>query len=558
MILIKRLLKLIQSQSKHLCKSGIRKTISSKTYGVKMRYLFVTIVFYLISISVFAQAPYQWSQKQVGSSLGGPIDYSMLNTNIVYYGSDNKIYKSTDRGESFLLEGTTVPGASKIKNIILNDAIPGTFIVAIESSPNDKIYKTTNDGVSWLLTLDEGQMSYFGIPMTQDPSNPNTIFTMVGVNFKKSTDFGSTWTTISSGFGPTSAPCDIEVFPGTNIILIGDNGTGIFKSTDYGQSWAQKYSTGGEIPTISVDFTNPGIAWATKWGGGGGLLKSTDYGETWNLQPGFTGISMWGVHIQPTDGNIILTNSYSTSPGSWRSTNAGVSWTPINIPSTGYQVVSVDSTTQFAAQGNGFYKLESDYFNNMILTSFTALIEGFYNGTSMNSDTITVQLRTSSSPFNLVDQTKILLDNNGTGTGSFSSAINGTQYYLVVKHRNGIETWSALPQAFTANSLSYDFSTGPGKAFGNNLKLVGTKWCIYGGDVNQDGFVETADMNLVFNNNVIGATGYNNTDLNGDTFTEIGDLNIVFTNNVLGVMRKSPAGFITSKVETLNDELNKK
>ncbi len=75
-----------------------------------------------------------------------------------------------------------------------------------------------------------------------------------------------------------------------------------------------------------VDFTNPGIAWATKWGGTlPGLLKSTDYGETWVNQPYFNSISMWGVHVQPSDGNIILVNSYSTSPGTWRSINGGLS-----------------------------------------------------------------------------------------------------------------------------------------------------------------------------------------------------------------------------------------
>lgn len=519
-----------------------------------MRHLYATIVYCILSSLVFAQTPYHWTQKRSGSSLGGPIDYNINNTNIVYYGSDNKIYKSTDRGETFAMTGVLVPGSSEIKSIILNDAVPGTFIIAIESSPNDKIYKTTNDGSNWILTLDEGQMSYFGIPMTQDPSNPNTIFTMIGTNFKKSTDFGSTWTTISSDFGPGAAPCDIEVFPGTNIILIGDNGTGIFKSTDYGLTWVQKYFTSGEIPTISVDYTNPGIAWATKWGGGGGLLKSTDYGETWNLQSGFTGIFMWGVHIQPTDGNIILVNSYSTAPGSWRSIDGGVSWTPISIPSSGYQVVSVDSTTQFAAQSSGFYKLESEYFNAMVLTSFTVLIEGFYNGSVMNSDTVSVQLRNTSFPFNLVDQTKIVVNNSGIGSGSFLNASNGTPYYLVVKHRNAVETWSALPQTFSANTLTYDFTTGQNKAFGNNLKLVGSKWCIYGGDVNQNGTVDNADLNSVFNNNAIGTTGYTNTDLNGDMFTEIEDLNIVFTNSVMGVTKETPAGDSSISGENISNK----
>ena len=81
--------------------------------------------------------------------------------------------------------------------------------------------------------------------------------------------------------------------------------------------------------------------------------------------------------------------------------------------------------------------------NSVELTSFTALIEGFYNGTSMVSDTVTVELRNTSAPYSLIDQSKILLNSSGQGTGRFYNAINGTPYYLVVKHRNAVETWSA-------------------------------------------------------------------------------------------------------------------
>ena len=72
----------------------------------------------------------------------------------------------------------------------------------------------------------------------------------------------------------------------------------------------------------------------------------------------------------------------------------------------------------------------------------------------------------------------------------------------ILKYRNALETWSTSPQTFTANDLTYDFTIGSDKAYGNNLKLFGGKWCIYGGDVNQDGFVETGDLNTVFTDNV--------------------------------------------------------
>ena len=198
---------------------------------------------------------------------------------------------------------------------------------------------------------------------------------MNGVNFLRSPDFGDNWFILSSSTGSNSAPCDIEVFPDTSIILIGDNGTGIFRSTDYGLTWQQKYSTSGEIPTIAINFTNPGVAWATKWGGGGGFLKSTDYGNTWIAKSTFTGNNMWGVHVQPTDGNVVIAGCYSCGT-SWRTKNGGQTWTQISIGGSNYQYAIADSMTQFAAQSNGFYKLESQFFIPVELASFTAQLSG--------------------------------------------------------------------------------------------------------------------------------------------------------------------------------------
>jgi hypothetical protein len=156
-----------------------------------------------------------------------------------------------------------------------------------------------------------------------------------------------------------------------------------------------------------------------------------------------------------------------------------------------------------------------------------------------------------------VDQVKILLNSNGQSSVRFTNASNGTPYYLVLKHRNAVETWSSTPQTFVANSMNYDFTNGQNKAYGNNLKLVGTKWCIYGGDVNQDGAVGASDVNSVFTGNINGVTGYVTTDLNGDMFTEIQDVNIVFINNSLGILRKAPLGYVSSKEETNNRQTNK-
>ena len=183
------------------------------------------------------------------------------------------------------------------------------------------------------------------------------------------------------------------------------------------------------------------------------------------------------------------------------------------------------------------FSFSSDFLD---LTSFRVLIEGFYNGNSMTADTVNVELHSSIYPYSLVDQTKVLLNSSGSGNGKFYNSNNSTPYYIVVKHRNSIETWSSSPQVFINNSLTYDFTTSSNKAFGNNLKLVNGNWCIYSGDVNQDGVVNFNDVDMVYNNNISGNRGYYTTDITGDNYTDISDLTLVFINKISGITKKRP------------------
>ena len=101
-----------------------------------MKYIYsIILLVCLISFTGISQPTYWWELKQSGSSLGGPIDVLKYDTDVVYYGSDNKIYKSIDRGETFSQTGTNVPGASEIKSIILDDFNPGTFLIAMLNPP---------------------------------------------------------------------------------------------------------------------------------------------------------------------------------------------------------------------------------------------------------------------------------------------------------------------------------------------------------------------------------------------------------------------------------------
>lgn len=165
-------------------------------------------------------------------------------------------------------------------------------------------------------------------------------------------------------------------------------------------------------------------------------------------------------------------------------------------------------------------------------------IEGFRNGGTQVQDTARFYLRSSLSPYQVVDQGKVYLDNTGSGKVYFANAPSGN-YYLVVKHRNSIETWSALPLSVVKGDNSYDFTTSSTQAYGQNMILKDGVYCNFSGDVNQDDVVDGADGGIADNDAFSFATGYIPSDVNGDNSTDATDLSIIDNNsyNYIGAMK---------------------
>jgi len=162
----------------------------------------------------------------------------------------------------------------------------------------------------------------------------------------------------------------------------------------------------------------------------------------------------------------------------------------------------------------------------------TTLLEGFYDdGADLSiRDTITVNLREASSPYNLVESKKVYMKTNGDDTVKYLNATNGTNYYLQLEHRNALETWSGGTIMFAGYSGGYDFSTNDAQAFGSNQVLKGSRYCLYSGDANSDGIVDINDLSDIDNDAFNFAGGYVVTDINGDNFIDLNDLSICDNN----------------------------
>ena len=155
-------------------------------------------------------------------------------------------------------------------------------------------------------------------------------------------------------------------------------------------------------------------------------------------------------------------------------------------------------------------------------------IEGMYNeatGYHIGNVPVILLLADANPPYNILDTGFAYLDYATlTNAYAFPRALTG-DFYLIAKHYNCIETWSAAPvHVEPASWMFYDFTTSDAQAYGNNMTLKGTRWCIYSGDVNQDGNIDGEDLQKIDNDAYSFTIGlFYVSDLNGDTFVDGAD-----------------------------------
>lgn len=180
--------------------------------------------------------------------------------------------------------------------------------------------------------------------------------------------------------------------------------------------------------------------------------------------------------------------------------------------------------------------------------NLTVLMEGhmgaetIYNIPRRDRDTVTVSIRSVTSPFAILESKKVFLDTLGKKTINYALPVEGVKYYIVVQHRNSIRTWSdSGGVAFNGGSLTYDFTTGLNKAFHNNMKLILGKATLFTGDPNQDGIVDLTDLILIYNDAITFTSGsYLATDLNWDEFVDLSDLELAYNNSINIVKEEAP------------------
>jgi len=308
-----------------------------------------------------------------------------------------------------------------------------------------------------------------------------------------------------------------------------------------------------------------GVSWNGYSGGNGGnggdgrFLAQQDAELTIPTAP--SSVSSDPSSLCDGTGNITLTatggsgatlNWYASTGGS---TVIGTG-TPLTIASPSV------TTTYYAAWTSGSCNGTSSYTSVTVTVggctfnyTVSLFLQGYYLGSNKMSpllrllgasnasavDTVTIELHRDISPYDSLYAYKGVVASNGNINCSFAGgALNGS-FYIVVKHRNSIDTWSNGAQTIGSNG-TYNFTTSAAAAFGSNLvNLEGNVYGIYSGDVNRDGALDSSDklsVQIAVPSFTKGM--YDTNDVTGDGFVDESDYRVLENNAPLGVTVSHP------------------
>ena len=156
------------------------------------------------------------------------------------------------------------------------------------------------------------------------------------------------------------------------------------------------------------------------------------------------------------------------------------------------------------------------------------------------TDIVSVELHDSTT-YTTVATANGILNTDGTVSVGFVAVLPDA-YFIAIKHRNTIETWSANPVTLSNTAVTYyDFTTAANKAYGYNMLQIGSTWKMYTGDANQDGYIDANDFVLYDSDASNGVSGeYVVTDFNGDGFVDANDFPILDNNSQYGIYSVHP------------------
>jgi len=289
------------------------------------------------------------------------------NPDIIYVATNDYIYKSRDRGQTWtnLSKGMSY---SRVISMAVDPTYPATVYAGTKG---DAVYKSYDGGQRWVSMrsgLDDATISSVVNQFVFDPADNNHIFLATTMGVFETKNGGEHWTKKMEGMKEVLMVVTLGMDPTRPATLYAGTSGGVYKTTNEAGHWEKvnnglvdpdmvKSSRALNVTAIHVDPFEPDTVYAATLSG---LYKTTDGAKSWmRIGESLADQMIIGMVLDRTKKGVIYITGRD---GVHRSNDGGVKWKAINagLSTTNVRSIAQSSTnpTLFYAgtNGSGLYR----------------------------------------------------------------------------------------------------------------------------------------------------------------------------------------------------------
>lgn len=304
------------------------------------------------------------------SSVGGShsdhhaVGYSPEDSNVVYLATDGGVYRSTDGGATWALRSYQL-----VATQLYSLGVSQSPAFRVGGATQDQGIIQTTGSADWVDTGAGNEGGFFIV----DPNNEQNVYTTPwSTNLRRSTNGGSSWTTILTGIPPGVTPSDLAVKPGDSNRLLCVGGNQVFRSTNQGSNWSAVATLTGGGTRVEQSAADPNVCYATT--DGGRVYRSGSGGTSGSWSEPYTAANrppvgvIGAIAISQTDANRVFIGYAGFGVSHvWRSTDGGAHWTNASgsgpatlpdIPVNALVVHHLNSDVVYAATDIGLFRTQ--------------------------------------------------------------------------------------------------------------------------------------------------------------------------------------------------------
>ncbi|MFN8178263.1 MAG: FlgD immunoglobulin-like domain containing protein [bacterium] len=263
----------------------------------------------------------------------------------------NRIFQSTDFGETWAAWGTPLPG-ERIRSLLPNVGSLVSAWAATTGGPAAGVYHTTDGGMTW-LDRGSGLVPFEVRSLGARPTELTTLVAGTANGLARTTDEGLSWLFTSAG------PPGAHVAWSSSGAIVRAQQAGLVQSTDAGATWSLLRSQLGEgeqpyafdpedaakLLVSNLELCAGGIMFCTTYGYQGSIQRSTDSGASWTP----TGVIMPCQYVDGEGYNVGLAGGLALRG------NRAWNWLP-PVASSDHSIMrSLDGGAHWAPADSGMY-----------------------------------------------------------------------------------------------------------------------------------------------------------------------------------------------------------